>query len=89
MISNFIKTLKKDLGYKTWKDQFTQYVNTKDRLANQPISYYLVYDLDSNSFSIKSEFSINYNHVVIVYAKVPSKKEVNKDIEIKDYEYKS
>jgi hypothetical protein len=87
-IINFnLKELKSDQSYKTWKDQFSSFVQSKDRTPHQ-LHYYLVYDIDDKTFMIKSEYEVTYNQIVMQTALIPSKKDIKLDIVIKDYEYK-
>lgn len=85
MISEFIRKLKKDLGYKTWKDSFYNYVHSRDRVSH-PINYFLMYDIDTKSYSIKSEFTATYNQIVLLKARLPSKSD-KQQIVIEEYKY--
>jgi hypothetical protein len=86
-VSKFITDLKKDSAYKTWVLQFKNLVERKDRLSTAELKYYLVYDLDEKSFSIKSEYQTNYNMITLKVATIPPKKEIKKDVVIEDYKW--
>lgn len=85
-IHKLITDLKKDIGYKTWVLQFKNTVERKDRIPVL-IKYFLVYDLDDKTYSIKSEYQVTYNMIVLQTAIIPSKKDVKTGITIEDYKW--
>jgi hypothetical protein len=81
-----IKEIKKGQGYKTWKKQFQDWVNTKDR-TNDHLKYFLIFDVDQRSFKLRSEYSITHNQIALMEAILPPKRNSDKPIEYKEYKY--
>jgi hypothetical protein len=51
------------------------------------LKLYLLYDIDERKFVKRSEFDAYYNQIVLWEATVPPKREKDKQVEIKEYEY--
>jgi len=86
-LSKLISDLKKDLGYKNWKKQFEDWVQTKDRV-NDELKYYLIYDIEHRSYKIRSEYSATHNQIKLITAFIPPKRDKNKLIEYQYHDYK-
>jgi hypothetical protein len=86
-LSKFISSLKKDPGYKNWKDHFENWVQTKDRV-NDELKCYLLYDIDHRSYKIRSEYSAPHNTIKLITALIPPKRDKNKLIQFQYHNYK-
>jgi hypothetical protein len=83
-----LRPLKSDLGYVAWILNFDKFVASKalDR-APSALNYYLLYDLDEKKYCIESDRSATFNQIILRQARIPSKKDLKNEVEIKDYEF--
>ncbi len=86
-LSKFLSSLRKDQGYKNWKKQFEDWVQTKDRV-NDELKYFLIYDIDDRIYRIRSEYSATHNQIKLITAFIPPKRDKNKLIEYQYHVYK-
>ena len=86
-IAKLIKELKKSPNFQKEKDNFKTWVAKKDR-TNNFLTYYYLYDIDSQKFQMRSEYDITYNQIVLMSASIPPKRDKNDDISFKEYDYK-
>ena len=88
VVPTYIQQLKNNKDFKKWEDQFRKFVLSRDRLVDRSLTYLLLYDLDDKKWVIESIDSAQFNQVAILKAVIPLKKEVDKQVEIKEYSYK-
>lgn len=86
-IKKLISDIKKDPAYKNWKEHFESWISIKDR-TNDTLYYYLVYDIEHQDYKMRSEYNINFNQIALIKASVPPKRDKDKPVEYKTFEYK-
>ncbi len=82
-----ISELKKEMGYHNWNKQFEDWVQTKDRV-NDELTYYLIYDIDNRSYKMRSEYNVTHNHIKLMTAYLPPKRDKGKPVRFISHDYK-
>ena len=72
-LTQLILKLKNTKDYRWHKKKFEIFIDKKDPLANDSLTYFLYYDFDSLTYGIDSEISIPHNTLVLLKGIVPSK----------------